>query len=54
MTTPRHRDELVSWGRKAIARIQGFHASRYKEMPDPSEARFTFLKTRRSRARLAR
>ncbi len=41
---PAHRDELVSWGREAIARIQGFHASRYKEMPDPDEARFTFLK----------
>ena len=41
---PAHRDELVNWGRKAIARIQGFHASRYKDMPDPNEARFTFLK----------
>src|SRR5215211_7917892 len=41
---PAHRDELVRWGREAIARIQGFHASRYKEMPDPEEARFTFLK----------
>jgi hypothetical protein len=41
---PAHRDELVSWGREAIARIQGFHASRYKNMPDPNEARFTFLK----------
>src|SRR5215217_3814666 len=41
---PAHRDELVRWGREAIARIQGFHASRYKEMPDPSDARFTFLK----------
>src|SRR5918997_649736 len=39
-----HRDELVRWGREAIAHIQGFHASRYKEMPDPEEARFTFLK----------
>ena len=41
---PDKRDELAAWGRKAIARIQGFHASRYKQMPDPSEARFTFLK----------
>jgi rubrerythrin len=41
---PAHRDELVSWGRQAIARIQDFHSSRYREMPDPSEARFTFLK----------
>jgi hypothetical protein len=41
---PAHRDELVTWGRKAIARIQSFHASRYKDMPDPGEARFTFLK----------
>jgi hypothetical protein len=41
---PAHRDELVSWGRQAIGHIQGFHASRYKEMPDPAEARFTFLK----------
>jgi hypothetical protein len=41
---PAKRDELVAWGRQAIARIQGFHASRYKQMPDPSEARFTFLK----------
>jgi hypothetical protein len=41
---PAHRDELVSWGRQAITRIQSFHASRYKEMPDPSEARFTFVK----------
>jgi hypothetical protein len=41
---PAHRDELVSWGRRAIARIQGFHASRYKDMPDPDQARFTFLK----------
>jgi hypothetical protein len=35
---------LVDWGRRSIARIQNFHASRYKEMPDPSEARFTFVK----------
>src|SRR3954447_10172491 len=41
---PAHRDELVRWGRQAVARIQGFHASRYKDMPDPEEARFTFLK----------
>ena len=41
---PAHRDELVSWGRRSIARIQNFHASRYKDMPDPNEARFTFLK----------
>lgn len=41
---PSKRDELAAWGREAIARIQGFHASRYKQMPDPSEARFTFLK----------
>jgi hypothetical protein len=41
---PRKRDELAAWGRKAIDRIQSFHASRYKQMPDPSEARFTFLK----------
>ncbi|MBA2598537.1 MAG: DUF455 family protein [Chloroflexia bacterium] len=41
---PERREELATWGRVAIARIQGFHAARYKEMPDPSEARFTFLK----------
>ena len=24
--------------------MQGFHASRYKDLPDPDQARFTFLK----------
>lgn len=41
---PQRREDLATWGRQAIARIQGFHASRYKNMPDPNEARFTFLK----------
>ena len=44
---PAHRDELVSWGRKAVARIQGFYADaddHYSQVIDPKEVRFTFVK----------
>ena len=37
---PAHRDELVTWSRKAVDRVTGFFGP-----PEGDEARFTFLKS---------
>ncbi len=43
-----HRQDLVTWGREAVARIQGFYAQRgdehYSQVTDPGEVTFTFIK----------
>ncbi len=44
---PAHRDELVSWGRRAVAHIQGFYAdpdADASQTSDLDEVRFTFVK----------
>jgi len=40
---PAHRDELVRWGKEAVAHIQGFHA-KPGETPSLDDVRFTFVK----------
>jgi uncharacterized ferritin-like protein (DUF455 family) len=40
---PAKRDELVSWGRRAVARIEGFYADA-RERPAEADVRFSFLK----------
>jgi hypothetical protein len=37
-----HRDELVRWGREAVARIEGFYNDNYT--PPEHGVHFTFLK----------
>jgi hypothetical protein len=39
-TEPERRDELAEWGRKAVARIEGFYAEDGHAEP---EVRFTFI-----------
>ncbi len=41
---PAHRDELVSWGQRAIGRMNDFWAADGKPRADPSGVQFTFLK----------
>ncbi len=44
---PAHRDELVRWGRGAVARIKNFYAFReehYSQQTDLEDVRFTFQK----------
>ena len=46
---PEHRDELVRWGRGAVARIEGFYADGYGG-PADTEVHFTFVKEGGARA----
>ena len=42
---PEHRDELVRWGRSAVARIEGFWKDDGNGDGDPPQVHFTFLKS---------
>ena len=46
---PAHRDELVSWGQRAIDRMNDFWSTDGKPRPDPSDVQFTFLKAPRAK-----
>ena len=50
---PGHRDELVSWGKAAIQKMNEFWASDGKPRPDPSGVQFTFLRAARNEEAVA-
>jgi len=46
---PAHRDELVSWGRKAIDKMNAFWSNGEETRKEPSDVQFTFLRASKNK-----